>query len=55
VLVGDGDVATPPEHNQEIVASIPGSTLVVVPKCGHLSTIERPEVVNTALAEWLRT
>jgi len=54
VLVGDGDVATPPEHNQEIADSIPGSTLVVVPKCGHLSTIERPEAVNTALAEWLR-
>jgi len=53
VLVGDGDLATPPELNQEIAAGIPGARLSVVPHCGHLSTIERPEAVNAALAEWL--
>jgi pimeloyl-ACP methyl ester carboxylesterase len=53
VLVGDGDVLTPPELAKEIAGSIAGSRLVVVPDCGHLSTIERPEAVNAALAEWL--
>jgi len=24
-----------------------------VPNCAHLSTIEQPEAVNAALAEWL--
>ncbi len=52
VLVGDGDLATPPELNKEI-AGIAGSRFVVVPECGHLSTIERPEAVNAALAQWL--
>jgi pimeloyl-ACP methyl ester carboxylesterase len=53
VLVGDGDRLTPPKVAQEIVDLIPGSRLVVVPECGHLSTIERPEAVNRALAEWI--
>jgi pimeloyl-ACP methyl ester carboxylesterase len=53
VLVGDGDLATPPVLNQEIAAGIPGARLIVVPHCGHLSTIERPEAVNAALSEWL--
>ena len=53
VLVGDGDVATPPEVAREIAAGIAGSTLVVVPQCGHLSTLERPQEVNAALSDWL--
>jgi len=54
VLVGDGDEATPPALSREIAAGIHGSRLVVVPQCGHLSTIERPEAVTTALTEWLQ-
>lgn len=54
VLVGDGDVLTPPELSQEIAAGIPGARLTIVPNCGHLSTLEQPEAINAALAEWLR-
>jgi pimeloyl-ACP methyl ester carboxylesterase len=53
VLVGDGDELTPPALSQELAAGIPGARLVVVPDCGHLSTLERPEAVNAALAAWL--
>jgi pimeloyl-ACP methyl ester carboxylesterase len=53
VLVGDADVATPPELSQEIAAGISGATLVVVPDCAHLSTLEQPEAVNAALIDWL--
>jgi pimeloyl-ACP methyl ester carboxylesterase len=53
VLVGDGDQLTPPPLSQEIAAGIAGSRLVVVPDCGHLSTMERPDAVNGALAEWM--
>jgi pimeloyl-ACP methyl ester carboxylesterase len=55
VLVGDGDELTPPELAKEIAAGISGARLVSVPDCGHLSTVEQPEAVNGALAEWLRT
>jgi pimeloyl-ACP methyl ester carboxylesterase len=53
VLVGDGDVATPPELNREIATGIPGAKFVLVPDCGHLSTLEKPQAVNAALTEWL--
>ena len=53
VLVGDGDELTPPPLSEEIAAGIAGSRLVVVPDCGHLSTLERPDAVNRALVEWM--
>ena len=55
VLVGDGDELTPPQLAEEIAAGIPGARLVVVPECGHLSTLERPEAVNRALVEWMES
>ncbi len=54
VLVGEGDELTPPDLAKEIAADILGSTLVVVPDCGHLSTLEQPAAVNAALADWLK-
>ena len=53
VLVGAGDELTPPELAKEIAAGISGARLVVVPECGHLSTLDKPEPVNAALVEWL--
>jgi pimeloyl-ACP methyl ester carboxylesterase len=53
VLVGDSDQLTPPERAAEIAALIPGAQLVVVPECGHLSTLERPQAVTDALRAWL--
>lgn len=53
VLVGDADGLTPPEVAEEIAQSIAGARLVVVPECGHMSTMERPDAVNAALAEWM--
>jgi pimeloyl-ACP methyl ester carboxylesterase len=53
VLVGDGDELTPPALSREIAEGIAGSRLVIVPDCGHLSTMEQPEAVNRALVEWM--
>jgi pimeloyl-ACP methyl ester carboxylesterase len=36
-----------------MAAAIPGARLVVVPECGHCSTLEQPEAVNRALIEWI--
>jgi pimeloyl-ACP methyl ester carboxylesterase len=54
ILVGDGDQLTPPELSQEMNALIRGSRLVVVPDCGHLSALERPEAVTKALVNWMQ-
>jgi pimeloyl-ACP methyl ester carboxylesterase len=53
VLVGDSDTFTPPNRAEEMVAGIPGARLVVVPECGHASTIEQPDAINRALVEWI--
>ncbi|MGO9397088.1 MAG: alpha/beta fold hydrolase [Xanthobacteraceae bacterium] len=55
ILVGAQDRGTPPELAQEIAAGIADSRLVVVPDCGHLSTIERPQAVTKALVEWMQS
>ncbi|HWH48111.1 MAG TPA: alpha/beta fold hydrolase [Burkholderiales bacterium] len=53
VLCGRQDQLTPLECSEEMAAQIPGAKLVVVEECGHLSTLERPAVVNAALRGWL--
>lgn len=53
VLVGDQDAVTPPAMAHEMADGIAGAVFEVVEDCGHLSTLERPEVVNDALGRWL--
>jgi pimeloyl-ACP methyl ester carboxylesterase len=53
VLCGEHDLLTPPARHEEMAAAIRGSTLVSVPACGHLSTLEKPLEVNRALSAWL--
>jgi pimeloyl-ACP methyl ester carboxylesterase len=54
VIVGDGDEMTPPSLAEEIASGIVGARLVVVPDCGHLTTLERPGEVNAALVAWMQ-
>ena len=53
VLVGDHDPLTPPDRAREIAEAIPGARLVVVPDCGHASTLEQPAAVSQALVDWI--
>ena len=53
ILVGDEDTLTPPPLSQDMQRAIGGAELVVVPRAGHLSSIEQPEVFNAALAQFL--
>lgn len=55
-LVGAEDALTPPKVHAEITAALPHGlgTLVEIPHCGHLSTLEQPEAVTQALRAWLR-
>jgi pimeloyl-ACP methyl ester carboxylesterase len=54
VLVGEQDILTPPDLAREMAEAVEWASLVVVPECGHLSTLERPEAVNHALRAWLQ-
>jgi pimeloyl-ACP methyl ester carboxylesterase len=54
VLTGRQDLLTPVSEHEEIAKGIEGSHLVIVERCGHLSTLERPEAVNEALRVWAK-
>lgn len=53
IIVGDSDALTPPELAEEMHGLIPRSELAIIPRCGHLSTLEQPELVNQVLQQWL--
>ncbi|MCS6778771.1 MAG: alpha/beta hydrolase [Geminicoccaceae bacterium] len=53
VLCGRQDQLTPVGLHEEMAAAIPEATLVVLPRCGHLVTLERPESVTAQLLAWL--
>ena len=53
VMHGDSDQLVPLDCAQEIAALAPHARLVVVPRCGHMLTMEQPALVNETLAAWL--
>ena len=53
LLTGFDDTWSPPRRHLEMAQSIRLSELAVVPKCGHMSTMERPDEVTAAMRVWL--
>ena len=49
VVVGDEDTVTPVAAAEHMVEAAPHARLVVVPRAGHLTAIEDPAAVATAL------
>jgi pimeloyl-ACP methyl ester carboxylesterase len=50
-VVGSEDTITPPEKAESIARAIPAAKLVRIEGAGHLSPMERPEGVASALGE----
>lgn len=55
VIVGDGDMVTPPERAEEIANGIPRARLSVIRDSGHMSTLEQPAAVTRSMVEFLAT
>jgi len=53
VIVGREDQMTPVALSREIHALTPGSIFHVIPDCGHLPPIEKPEIMAALLKELL--
>lgn len=53
IVVGEEDVATVPAKSERMRQAIPDAELVTIPRCGHMSSIERPEAVSRAMEEFL--
>lgn len=52
VLCGEDDSWAPASRHREMATQIPGATLELIPECGHMCTLERPEAVTRALLAW---
>lgn len=52
VLCGEEDSWAPAARHREMAARIPGASLALIPECGHMCTLERPDAVTQALQEW---
>jgi pimeloyl-ACP methyl ester carboxylesterase len=53
VITGDEDELIPVDESRRMAAAIPGATLVIVPKAGHLANLEQPDAFNNALSAFL--
>lgn len=53
ILWGDEDGITTMAQQQDLLGGISGSRLEVLKGCGHLSTLEAPNAVNTLLSAWM--
>jgi len=54
VVWGEDDPIVPLEDGKDFAAKIPGAKLVIVPKCGHAPSIERPEDFMAAVEPFLK-
>ncbi|GAB4557671.1 MAG: alpha/beta fold hydrolase [Rhizobacter sp.] len=53
LLCGRDDAWSPPARHEHMQRHISGSRLVIIETCGHMSTMEQPAAVSSALTEWL--
>jgi pimeloyl-ACP methyl ester carboxylesterase len=53
VMVGADDQLTPVAVNEELADGIKGSEFQVIARCGHLTSLEKPDMVNRAMFDWL--
>lgn len=49
LVAGEADHVCPVDRHEEIKHRIPASDLKVLKQCGHISTLEQPEIINQAL------
>ncbi len=54
VIAFSDDKITPPHLAAEVAEAIPDCDYVEISDCGHLGYLERPEVVNSAIIEFLQ-
>jgi 3-oxoadipate enol-lactonase len=54
VVAAENDLVKPPRFSRIIHENIPGSELVVIPGSGHAVVLERPDLLNPLVLEFIR-
>jgi pimeloyl-ACP methyl ester carboxylesterase len=52
LITGRQDIICPVALHQEMAGLIPKARLEIIEHCGHLSTLEQPEVVTRRIRQW---
>lgn len=55
VIVGEKDEPLPPRYSKQLAMGIPDSSQLVIADAGHLSNLEQPETVTSAMVSFLRS
>ena len=55
VLWGDSDQVIPPAYGAAFRDLLPNATLTVIPECGHIPQLERPDAFFDSVAGFLRS
>jgi len=53
LVCGEADQVTPPAQSAAMAAAIPQAELHLLPRCGHMLTLEQPAAVSALLQDWL--
>jgi len=53
IVNGEEDAVAPPSVARELAERIAGARAIILPRCGHWATIERPEAINAELRRFL--
>jgi pimeloyl-ACP methyl ester carboxylesterase len=53
VIAGERDGFTPPERSRAMAAAIPGAELLEIPQASHTAPIERPNLVDNTVRDFL--
>lgn len=53
LLWGERDRLIPPAHGETLKALIPNATMTVLPGCGHMAEIERPDLFVDAVSRFI--
>lgn len=53
VLCGHEDASTSVAVHEEMMSVLPNASIIIVEHCGHMSMLEQPEAVTTAMQRWL--
>ncbi len=54
ILCGDEDHITPMRYSKRLQKEIPGSTLMLIQKAGHMLPLESPDRLNAAIRNFIR-
>jgi pimeloyl-ACP methyl ester carboxylesterase len=55
IVAADKDVLISVAEHEQMAELIPNSRMEIIEDCGHLSTLEKPEQVNTLMIDWINS